>query len=642
MKKILTYIIIIFLVGTLISPTILGLVKEKQKIFKKIGSEPEYFDLKNQENYQQMEKICRFYNLQYEKLLFDDESPLFFGGLWDFTIKGYITDDTNDDPIKDAEILIIWIGRHLSFDRDTTTTDSTGYFEINLENIFYGEIIYFVRAEGYYSYQDLPRILFNEGDIWLNASLSPGAPPKNSIVNGFVLNADNADPIEEAIVDINWVDNNGHGDWLYVVTDEYGFFDAYVPAGEVMPWVYADGYYENYKQEKEIGEGKALEFIIPLHARYPDSAMICGYVTEEQTGDPIEKVSVELMSDNMDKGHIDWNYTFTDPSGYYEINVADSDFQIQAYSYLHADDWSHHDHIEVGEISWWNTTLYKIPPQTAMVCGYINDLNSDDPIYRADIMLYWDEGYHYRKYTVTDDLGFYKIKSPPGNISLRVGVSDYYDFALDDYLINDNETLWLNISLEPYPPTNSVIEGFIKSNKSSPVPIKGAYVIAHSFDENGDFNGGNHTKTDKSGYYKMNVAAGDVNLYLDADGHYNMQTEKFPIKDGETIKVNVLLKPVKLNINVEKPIRGIYWNNKLLVPFIFTIILGDIDIKVNGSYELREVEFYVDDEFKHADRFEPYDYSWTEGGFGLHKIKLVCNGIYETVVYRNINVLRLI
>jgi len=642
MKKTLTYIIIIFLVGTLISPTILGLVKEKQKIFKKIGSEPEYFDLKNQENYQRMEKICRFYNLQYEKLLFDDESPLFFGGLWDFTIKGYITDDTNDDPIKDAEILIIWIGRHLSFDRDTTTTDSTGYFEINLENIFYGEIIYFVRAEGYYSYQDLPRILFNEGDIWLNASLSPGAPPKNSIVNGFVLNADNADPIEEAIVDINWVDNNGHGDWLFVVTDEYGFFDAYVPAGEVMPWVYADGYYENYKQEKEIGEGKALEFIIPLHARYPDSAMICGYVTEEQTGDPIEKVSVELMSDNMDKGHIDWNYTFTDPSGYYEINVADSDFQIQAYSYMHANDWSHNDHIEKGEIYWWNTSLYKIPPQTSMVCGYINDLNSDDPIYRADIMLYWDEGYHYRKYTVTDDLGFYKIKSPPGNISLRVGVSDYYDFALDDYLINDNETLWLNISLEPYPPANSVIEGFIKSNKSSPVPIKGAYVIAHSFDENGDFNGGNHTKTDKSGYYKMDVAAGDVNLYLDADGHYNMQTEKFSIKEGETLKVDVLLKPVKLNINVEKPIRGIYWNNKLLVPFIFTIILGDIDIKVNGSYELREVEFYVDDEFKHADRFEPYDYSWTEGGFGLHKIKLVCNGIYETVVYRNINVLRLI
>lgn len=644
MKKILTYIVILLLVGTIISPTILGLVKEKQRIIKNIKSEPEYFDLKNQENIQPMERICRFYNIQYEKQIFeiDDERPLFCGGLWDFTIKGYITDETDDEPIEDAEILIIWIGKHLSFDRDTTTTDSTGYFEINLENIFYGEIIYFVRADGYYSYRDLPRFLFSEGDIWLNASLSPGAPPKNSIVNGFVLDADTADPIEGAVVDINWIDNNGHGDWLYVITDSHGFFDAYVPAGIVMPWVYVEGYYENYKPEKEIGEGEALAFIIPLFARYPDYAKICGYVTDEQSGYPIEKVLVELMSDNMEQHHTDWNYTFTDSSGYYEINVADSDFQITAYSYLHADDWSYHDSIEKGEVYWWNTTLYKIPSQTAMVCGHITDLNSDNPVNRADIMLYWDEDHYYRKYTVTDELGFYKITSPPGNISLRVGVSDYYDFALDDYLINENETFWLNISLTPYPPTNSIIEGFVMSNKSIPVPIKGAYVVAHVVDENGTYNGGNLTQTDKSGYYKMDVPAGDAYLYLDAGGHYNTQTEKFPIKEGDTLKVDVLLNPVELNINIEKPIRGIYWNNKLLIPFLFTIILGDIDIKVNGSDLLYQVELYVDGEFKHADRFEPFTYSWTDGGFGFHKIKFVCNGVYDTVVNRNINVLKLI
>ncbi len=646
MKKKIAYMIILLFIGTSLSPTIMGLVKNNPISINHIITETKYLNIEEQKNLRPIEEVCKFYDLKIKDTLFYENSnePIFYQGYFDYTLKGFITDENNGLPIEDATILIISIGKHLSFDRDETTTDSTGYYEINLEKIFYGEVIYFVSAEGYYGFRDI-LLLHDEEINWINKTLTPGAPAKNSVVNGYVYHADNADPIEGAVVDITWSDNNDHGEWLYTVTDDNGFFSVNVAAGEAMPWVYAEDYYETYKREKLVGDGETTEFIIHLYPRYPDSAMICGYVTEEQSGEPIENVLIEVMSDNYEIPHFDWNFTFTDADGYYEIMVAESDFWIDAFTYHHTSSYGLHDHINEGETYYWDQTLYEIPPQTAKITGYITDNNTNDPIEEAHIRCIWfdGQGHHFSKNTLADNLGFYEMNIAPGNISIYVSASsgEYYSFRSDTYMIGEDETILLNISLDPYPPKNSVVKGYIKSDTTTHPEIKGAYVSASSYDENGDYCGGNYTETDNSGYYEMNVAAGEVRLHATADGHYPSGTEKYPIQDGETLQIDFVMQPVLLNISVEKPKPGIYLNNKKLIPFIFPIIIGKINIEVNGSENLAEVEFYIDEKFKRADRFSLYTYSWDEVKFGFHNIKLICNGIYDKTIIKNIRVLKL-
>lgn len=644
-KSLVSIIILLFLVTT-ISPTILGSIKVNQNIIKNENLDQgyEYLNIRENDDIKPIEELCNFYDLEFnDQILNEDiEKSLFYTGYFDYTIKGYITDSVTNDQIEDATILILWNGKHFSFDRETITTDSSGFYEIKIEDVFYGEIIYFVRAEGYYSYYEIPWPLFDNEVIWINASLTPGAPPKNSIVSGYVLNADNAGPIEGAVVDINWVDNNNHGDWLYTFTDSSGFYSVNVPAGEVMPWIYTEGYYEDYKPEQKIGDGETLDINIYLYPQFPDSAKICGYVTEEQSGDPIEDVLVILTSDNWDINHFDLNYTFTDSQGYYEIMVAESDFRIEVFTFLHAWAWSHGDYINEGEIYWWNTTLYAIPPQTAVICGNITDMNTNDPIKRAYIAFYWDDGedHSYRKYALSDDFGFYKITIAPGVVTIYADAVDYFDYNIEDLQIGENETVWLDISLELYPPQNSIVEGFIKNNKPFPRPIKDANVAAYCYDD-GTFIGGNHTESDKSGFYQMKVTAGEVSLSVRADGHYYTQSIKYLISEGETLRIDVYMEAVALDANIVKPKRGVYKDNQYLFPFIIPVIIGDIDIEVNGSEELYEVEFYIDGEFKQADRLEPLAYTWDDGAFGLHRLTLVYNGAYDNVMTKKMFMLKL-
>jgi len=92
---------------------------------------------------------------------------------------------------------------------------------------------------------------------------------------------------------------------------------------------------------------------------------------------------------------------------------------------------------------------------------------------------------------------------------------------------------------------------------------------------------------------------------------------------------------------MEKPGPGIYLNNQKLIPYISPIIIGNIDIQVNGSEDLYEVEFYINEKFKRADKLSLYTYSWDEVKFGFYNIKLICNGAYDKTVIKNIRVLKL-
>jgi parallel beta-helix repeat protein len=66
-------------------------------------------------------------------------------------------------------------------------------------------------------------------------------------------------------------------------------------------------------------------------------------------------------------------------------------------------------------------------------------------------------------------------------------------------------------------------------------------------------------------------------------------------------------------VQITKPVKAIYCNNKKLFPFVITIIIKNIDIKVNATDEIsgvNKVEFYIDGLLKETDTIAPYNWTW--------------------------------
>lgn len=78
-------------------------------------------------------------------------------------------------------------------------------------------------------------------------------------------------------------------------------------------------------------------------------------------------------------------------------------------------------------------------------------------------------------------------------------------------------------------------------------------------------------------------------------------------------------------IDIIKPQKALYINNRMIIPFFATIIIGDIEIEVEASDEsgINRVDFYVDNTLKETDTAAPYSWRWDEIAFFKHSIKVV-------------------
>jgi len=69
------------------------------------------------------------------------------------------------------------------------------------------------------------------------------------------------------------------------------------------------------------------------------------------------------------------------------------------------------------------------------------------------------------------------------------------------------------------------------------------------------------------------------------------------------------------SIQIIKPEKALYINNKKILPFFTPFIIGNIEIEVNASDEQSEidrVEFWIDDEYKGNDTTLTYNWTWDE------------------------------
>jgi parallel beta-helix repeat protein len=117
-----------------------------------------------------------------------------------------------------------------------------------------------------------------------------------------------------------------------------------------------------------------------------------------------------------------------------------------------------------------------------------------------------------------------------------------------NYVIGEYETLWVNVSLYPKPPENSVVCGYVSDEESSS-PIADAWVDLYWHDTQ-DHRYWNNTYSNLSGFYQMNVAAGDFDLYFYAMGYDYEWSEDHTIEDNKVVWVNISLNPVSPMYNI--------------------------------------------------------------------------------------------
>ena len=139
--------------------------------------------------------------------------------------------------------------------------------------------------------------------------------------------------------------------------------------------------------------------------------------------------------------------------------------------------------------------------------------------------------------------------------------------------------------------------------------------------------------TDSSGYYRMNVAAGEIDLYANEDGYFSEYTDVYNIGEYETLWINMSMEREPTIVEIIKPQKALYMNNnKLLRLPITTIVIGDIDIEVYTSDGVSHVEFYIDEKLQKTDYNWPYAWTWNEKSFLRHKIKVIAHDIFGNTV----------
>jgi len=273
-----------------------------------------------------------------------------------------------------------------------------------------------------------------------------------------------------------------------------------------------------------------------------ENSVVCGYVNDSETGLPIENAEVNLeWRDNQ--GNYDWNYTNTNSSGFYSMNVAEGEIQFYVYKFGYLGEYTDWLEIDEYEILWVNFSMYPRPPENSVVCGYVKDRETGLPIENAYVNLGWRDnlGHSYWNGTNTNSAGYYSMDVAAGEIMLSFYKDGYFSEYTGWKEIDENETLWVNASLYPRPPENSVVCGYVNDSETG-FPIENAIINLRWRDNLGHYES-NYTNTNSSGFYSMNVAAGEIVITASYDGYAFETVGWIVIGENQTLWLNFSLEP---------------------------------------------------------------------------------------------------
>ena len=514
-------------------------------------------------------------------------------------IKGYVTERGTGDPIEGVEVDLWGDGFN------TTYTDIFGYYEMNVAD---GDWHVHMEKENHTSHDN--DITINPDDtIWYNMTLAE----KNAMIKGYVTDDDSRGAIEDAYINL-WDESNEVSE--YTSTDSSGYYELMVAASYYMLWAGAEDH-SQYSTEFEIEEDETLWINATLKFM---NSWVKGYVTEDDSRSAIEDAEVGIWG--MEGG----NWSTTDSSGYYEVRVFQSDFNMMVtksgyYSY------DRDISLEKDQTKWYNVTLEEAPPETVLIKGYVEGNDSRSALQGANVHADVDG---YNKDNQTDGNGYYELTVPSGYLRFNVNRNGYKEFN-DEFTIYDNETIWINVTLEPKPPETATLKGYIYEDDSRG-PMENVFVAAF-----GEY--WNTTNTDDQGYYEMRLSPSEYHFMAQLEG-YSEYHDSFEIHDWETLWMNGTI------TEETSIIKGYVTDNSRGPLFDARIELDNRDAQMhytvwtdeNGYYERTVVggDWFVEanmmDYFSERDELQVGDYDevWFNATLEAAEMVLVQGFITET------------
>lgn len=268
-------------------------------------------------------------------------------------ICGFVQDNETSEFIEDVTVYVRGRDNEWDFFENETTSDSNGYYSINVPESRCSMTVY---AQGYLSDRSGFLEIEENEILWQNYSLNP-LPPENSRIFGYIIEQESNDPIIGANISLFWENDQ---DQYYInetTSDIDGYYNINVATGKVEIEVEASGYFRESERNIDVADFEELWVNFSLHSKPIENSILCGYLIDEDTSEPINNARITIEWVDADFGHEYENETHSDSNGFYSINVASGELYVdvreQGYEYY---DPYRHD-CDEDTIQWLNITL---------------------------------------------------------------------------------------------------------------------------------------------------------------------------------------------------------------------------------------------------------------------------------------------
>jgi hypothetical protein len=233
------------------------------------------------------------------------------------------------------------------------------------------------------------------------------------------------------------------------------------------------GYYQRRSDMFTTTENENLWANVSLEKHPEENSVVCGYLKDDDANEPLQNIEITIEWGDRWDGY--WNTTFSDASGFYSINIAAGEIALQ---YSHEDYMPKDtDEYDIGEndMIWLNETLTKRPEENAMICGYVTNSVTLEPVNDAFIYFDWRDtdgnSLDYNK--ISNENGYFCCSVPAGEIYMDISSSGYVEKELGRNDAYANEMRYVNITLNPDIPQVDM------SKPLNAIYVNGKRVIPH-------------------------------------------------------------------------------------------------------------------------------------------------------------------
>jgi hypothetical protein len=360
-------------------------------------------------------------------------------------VEGYVTDHMAGYPLGNVNVTLEWQDSDGYQGSDSTQTDAIGFYLFHTTAV---DVCLYFDCEDYFPEHSFWMNIGENGLLWFNISMVL-IPEQNVFIQGYIIDNTSAAPIAGAEILLFWNDNDEH--WLEKNTQSNlsGYYCFWTLPGRNQ--IVADllHYYFSYGKEIFIENISILWLNISLIPYPPDTAVVYGYITDAELGDPISDVSVNVYCD-AELGQF-YNYTYSNENGFYSIGTIPGNLGVMAFKTHYLRSWSTNYDIIDNETLCVNLTMTFYPKENSRVKGYVVDNDTRAAVRNAFIRYDWKDevGHFYSKSVLTDQKGYYSIIVPEGALQLTITRNGYTNQQTSWFFVGEDTDNWLNTTLTP-------------------------------------------------------------------------------------------------------------------------------------------------------------------------------------------------